>query len=47
MEKVNKRMNLRYKGRVWTKICPRCWGTGTFDNGEQCYYCKGAGSVAD
>lgn len=33
--------------KVRSKICPRCWGTGTFDSGETCYYCNGDGSVAD
>lgn len=27
------------------KRCPRCWGTGTFDDGSTCYYCQGTGTV--
>ena len=26
-------------------ICPRCGGSGRFDNGETCYYCHGSGKT--
>ena len=25
--------------------CPRCGGTGRFNDGETCYYCNGNGTV--